>query len=95
MVCFVFVANQCKNLEFVLIGDPTFVMHKLGHNLVTADVYFPWNRTKCEWLQCVTDPEQHVVSHGFIDDGRAGTARFNMLLLLLVLLLEHGVDVLE
>ena len=60
--------DQCNNLEFVLTRDPTFVTYKLDQNQVPADVYFPWIRTKREWVQCVPDPQQHVVFHGF--DGR-------------------------
>ena len=60
--------DQCQNLEFFLTRDPTSVTYKLGQNQVPADVYFPWIRTKREWVQCVPDPQQHVVFHGF--DGR-------------------------
>ena len=60
--------DQCNNLEFVLTRAPTFVMYKFGQNPVTTAVNFFWKHTEREGVQCIPDPQQHVVFHGF--DGR-------------------------
>ena len=60
--------DQCNNLEFDLIRVPLGVTYKFGQNQVTTAVNFSWKRTEREGMQCIPDPQQHVVFHGF--DGR-------------------------